>query len=164
MKVFDRLKLGREAVREMLLLHQGNQSVSDYAIQFRTLATSTEWNTEALYDTFFQGLSEDIKDKLIPHALPTDFEQLVDMAIRIDVRREQRHKTQRSLCHLHQGNPLIPAFSPRPPGVPEPMQVDRTCLSPAEKEWRWIDRVCFYFGQLGHFVQVCPLKGRAHQK
>ena len=53
-KVFDRSKHGREAAREMLHIRQGNRSVSDYATDFRTLASSSGWNTDAQFDVFLK--------------------------------------------------------------------------------------------------------------
>ncbi len=43
-RVFDRALVGREAARMLADLRQGEQSVSDYSIQFRTLAAECEWN------------------------------------------------------------------------------------------------------------------------
>lgn len=163
-KVFDRSKHGREAAREVLQLRQGRQSVSDFAIQFRTLAVSAGWNSEAMYDVFFNGLSEDVKDQLVPHDLPEDFDRLVEMAIRVDVRLGQRRRVRRPL--------VSPCPVPRPPSPvscpvssdsSEPMQVDRTRLSPAERERRWRTKACLYCGQQGHFVDACPVKEGARQ-
>ena len=52
-------------------MRQGHRSVSDYAIDFQTLATSSGWNADALFDTFLNGLSEDIKDDDLPMTYPT---------------------------------------------------------------------------------------------
>ncbi len=49
-KVFDRSARGIEAARALLLLQQGEQSVSRYSIEFRTLAASCGWNEKALWD------------------------------------------------------------------------------------------------------------------
>lgn len=43
-KVFDRSVYGREASRLLAVLSQGKRSVPDYAIEFRTLAATAEWN------------------------------------------------------------------------------------------------------------------------
>ncbi len=52
-KVFDRRgDLGREAARELAELRQGNRSVTDYSIEFRTLAAECKWNYEAQWDMF----------------------------------------------------------------------------------------------------------------
>ena len=64
-RALDRSKHGHEAARELLHIHQGRRSVSNYAIDFQTLATSSGWNSEALFDIFLNGLSEEIKDELV---------------------------------------------------------------------------------------------------
>jgi len=43
-KIFDRTTPGREAARALTQISQQNQGVSDYAIDFRTLATDSGWN------------------------------------------------------------------------------------------------------------------------
>ena len=63
-KVFDRSVHGREAARVMLQIRQGKRTASDYAIDFRTLATASGWNPDAQYDAFLNGLSEAIKDEI----------------------------------------------------------------------------------------------------
>ncbi len=55
-KVFDRSVYGREASRLLAVLHQGERSVADFAIEFRTLATTCEWNEPALVARFLEGL------------------------------------------------------------------------------------------------------------
>lgn len=164
-KVFDRSKRGHEAAREVLQLRQGRRTVSDYSIQFRTLAVSAGWNAEAMYDVFFNGLSEDVKDELLPHTLPDDFEELVDMAIRVDVRLGQRRRMKTSSASPRQETLLpTPVSSSVRLDTSEPMQVDRARLSPAERERRLRDKACFYCGGQGHFLGACPVKEDARQK
>ena len=166
-KVFDRSKQGREAAREVLQLRQRSQSVSDYSIQFRTLASTSGWNQEAFYDVFLNGLSEEIKDHLIPHELPQTFDGLVDMAIRVDVRLGQRRQMRAPLTFPRQESQaslLTPGANPDPPDTSEPMQVDRTRLTPAERRRRLLAKACLYCGQVGHFVDACPVKDNARQK
>ncbi|KAL2077728.1 hypothetical protein ACEWY4_027232 [Coilia grayii] len=156
-KVFDRSKHGREAARELLHLRQGARSVSDYAIQFRTLATTSGWNPEAQVDAFLNGLSERIKDELAARDLPSSFDALVDIAIRIDSRWRQRHGEGSRAgpgefgAHRH---PLSTGAPPPTVLLPEDesMQVDRTRLSPAERQRRVRTGSCLYCGQLGHLL------------
>ena len=62
-QVFDRSAVGLEAGRELMRLRQENNSVSDYAIDFQTLATDSGWEGRALIDAFLHGLSEAVKDE-----------------------------------------------------------------------------------------------------
>ncbi|KAL0182068.1 hypothetical protein M9458_021443, partial [Cirrhinus mrigala] len=63
-QVFDYPVSGREAARRLQDLHQVHQAVADYAIEFRTLASESKWDSKALVSTSYRGLSEDLKDEL----------------------------------------------------------------------------------------------------
>ncbi len=43
-KIFDRSVYGHETSRQLVTLRQGRRSATDYAIEFRTLAATCEWN------------------------------------------------------------------------------------------------------------------------
>ena len=163
-KVFDRSKQGREAAREVLQLRHGCQSVSDYAIQFRTLASESGWNKDAFYDVFFNGLSEEIQDELLPHDLPKDFDELVDMAIRVGTRLSQRRRMRAFPLQEFRTSFSLPKDTPTLQYTSEPMQVDRTHLTPAERRRRLQVKACLYCGQMGHFAEACPVKENARQK
>ncbi len=64
-RVFDRALVGREAARMLADLRQGEQSVSDYSIQFRTLAAECEWNEKAQWDMFLHGLADRIHQEIV---------------------------------------------------------------------------------------------------
>ena len=116
---------------------------------------------------FFNGLSEEIQDELLPHDLPKDFDELVDMAIRVGTRLSQRRRMRAS-----PGFPLqefrtsfsLPKDTPTLQYTSEPMQVDRTHLTPAERRQRLQVKACLYCGQMGHFAEACPVKENARQK
>nr|XP_055074577.1 uncharacterized protein LOC129454102 [Misgurnus anguillicaudatus] len=59
-RVFDCSVVGKEAARLLTELLQGERSVSDYAIEFRTLAAECRWNEEAQWDYFLHGLADRI--------------------------------------------------------------------------------------------------------
>ncbi len=69
-RVFDRALVGREAARMLADLRQGEQSVSDYSIQFRTLAAECEWNGKAQWDMFLHGLADRIHQEIDVVELP----------------------------------------------------------------------------------------------
>ncbi|KAI2650043.1 Retrotransposon-derived protein PEG10 [Labeo rohita] len=60
-RVFDRTVVGREAARMLADLHQGSMTVSDYSIEFRTLAAECKWNEEAQWDMFLHELADRIQ-------------------------------------------------------------------------------------------------------
>ncbi|KAI3360673.1 hypothetical protein L3Q82_002536 [Scortum barcoo] len=93
--MFDHSSLAREASRALLGLRQDSRRVIDYAIQFRTLAADSGWNVLAIKDTFVSGLNEGIKDQLAPHELLVEFEDLVDLVVRIDNRLQEREAEHR---------------------------------------------------------------------
>lgn len=144
--------------------------MTDYAIDFRTLAADSSWNASALYDAFYNGLSERIKDELAARDPPKDVNALIDLSIRIDQRLRDRRR-ERGI----RGPNLPPAFlsASSPPPVkeptpfsvtdPEPMQLGRSKLSQAERERRMSHKLCLYCGQSGHMVRVCPVKGGAQE-
>ncbi|KAJ8375869.1 hypothetical protein SKAU_G00064490 [Synaphobranchus kaupii] len=142
-------------------------TVSDYAIYFRTLATTTSWNQEAQYDTFFHGLANDIKDELVTHELPASLDALIEVAIRIDrhlsrgrerlVKRDPLHREAETTFRSSVPPPLEP-----PPLLndPEPMQIDCTHLTPTERQCRIKSRSCLYCGDPNHFIANCPIKSQ----
>ena len=164
-EVFDRSVSGRDAARQLLQLKQGNRSVFDYAIDFRTLAASCGWGETALYDAFLSGLSDSVKDELVSQELPTEFKELVKLAGRVDARIRER-RSERGLFRPRSRPTTAPQPPPPPQEAvppPEPMQVDRAKLSPEERMRRRQENACFYCGQGGHFYSKCPLKGDARQ-
>lgn len=86
MKVFDRSVCGREAAWFLLQACQGRRSVSDYVIEFCTLAANCSWNVSAQCNAFLKKLSETIKDELATQELPATLDTLIDLAICIDTR------------------------------------------------------------------------------
>src|SRR5438034_3641016 len=79
--------------REINPLYQPS-SLSAYASEFRRLQAYITWNDQALFDRFYEGLRENVKDGLVyenpenPH--PTLLEDLISAALRIDGRIYER--------------------------------------------------------------------------
>lgn len=165
-QVFDHPVSGREAARRLLDLHQGHQSVANYAIEFRTLASESKWDSEALISTFYRGLSEGVKDELASRDWGTSLEELITLAVRIDNRiRERRRErcTPREMPMLSSLN--VPEVSHLTQQTEEePMQLGRTRISPKERERRMREGLCFYCGGSNHLRSSCPelaLKAKA---
>ncbi len=93
--MFDRAASGREAARFLVELRQGDRSVTDFSIEFRTLAAECRWNSEAQWDMFFHGLADYVKDEIYTLELPTSLNGLVSLAIRVDARLQQRGQRAR---------------------------------------------------------------------
>ncbi len=166
-QVFDHPVSGREAARRLLDLCQGNQAVADYAIDFRTLASESRWDSEALVSTFYRGLSEDVKDELASRDWGSSLEELITLAIRIDNRvRERRRERRTPQVMPMQAPPNIPEMAHlNQQTEDEPMQLGGTRLSPKERERRRREGRCFYCGGSDHMRTSCPelaLKAKAH--
>ncbi|KAJ8356437.1 hypothetical protein SKAU_G00192310 [Synaphobranchus kaupii] len=144
---------------------------ADYAIDFRILATTTGWNQKAQYDAFLHGLADDVKDELITRKPPAHLNILIEMAIRIDP-----HLSTRGRERLMRGHPLqrevdttsraFRSSVPTPLGPApllndlEPMQIDHTRLTPAERQRRIKSQSCLYCGDPNHFIANCLLKSQ----
>lgn len=84
--MFDRAASGREAARLLAELRQGERTITDYSIEFSTLAAECGWNSEAQWDMFLYGLCDVIKDEIYSLDLPTGMDKLIELAIRVDTR------------------------------------------------------------------------------
>ncbi len=162
-RVFDRAVAGREAARLLADLRQGDGSVSDYSIQFRTLAAECHWNEEAQWDMFLHGQADRVQREIYILDLPRSLNGLVELALRVDARLNR--VTQRARSNRPQyptedprtngGNAVSPVFDH------EPMQVGRARLSREERERRRSQGLCLYCGKAGHFLYSCPVKEQA---
>lgn len=63
-EVFNCSAFGKEASRLLASLKQGKRSLTDFGIQFRTLAATCQWNSEALTVHFLEGLTAEVKNEI----------------------------------------------------------------------------------------------------
>jgi len=168
-KVFGMGAFRGDAAWGLMTFCQGDQTVADFAIDFRTRARQSGWNSSALCDAFLHGLADMVKDELVSYDLPSTLDELIILATRVDLRIQARRQERR------QGTPgrHLPVRPWGAPAVtsssastgpqqwePEPMQLGRTSLTPKERERRRQGNLCLYCGQAGHFVSRCPAKTR----
>ncbi len=163
--MFDRAASGREAARFLALrqkLRQGDRSVTDFSIEFRTLAAECRWNSEAQWDMFFHGLADYVKDEIYALELPTSLDGLVSLAIRVDARLQQRGQRARRASADNRLDHLPIPYRDADIGFaePEPMQMGRPRLSLEEKWRRRNEGLCLYCGAAGHIAAQCPVKAR----
>ncbi len=146
-------------------LRQGDRSITDYSIEFRTLAAECRWNLEAQWDMFFHGLADYVKDEIYTLELPTSLDGLVSLAIRVDARLQQRNQRARRASAVNRLDHLHVPYCDADVGFsePEPMQMGRSRLSLEEKRRRRNEGLCLYCGAAGHIAAQCPVKARTRQ-
>ena len=80
----------KSKTREINALQQ-TSSVSAYPSEFRRLQAYIAWNDQALFDRFYAGLRDNVKDGLVhENPRPTLLEPLISAALRIDARIYER--------------------------------------------------------------------------
>lgn len=170
LKVFDLDSPTAEASRELFRIRQGRRSVADHSIDFRTLARRSSWNTPSLVDAFLHSLADYMKDELVSHELPSTLDEAIALAVRIDrriqTRRRERGRQDPPTTGIRRnlsGPPSSPATQPSQRDQPEPMDIGRASLTPAERQRRFTSNLCLYCGGDGHRVATCPLKAEAHR-
>lgn len=164
-RLFDRSAQGQEAADQLARLRQAGRSVTEYAIQFKTLAASCDWNQGACMSMFRAGLEEEIQDELATIDLPQDFDDLISMALRVEgrLRRRRQRPVFRPPWRMEDTSSAVPEAANATSLGSEPMQVGRLRLTPQQKQQRLIQGLCFYCGKPGHFAVACPLKAAARQ-
>ncbi len=156
-KLFDRSAQGDEAAAQLSRLSQRKCSVTDYAIQFQTLAAACGWNEGGLRARFLEGLDEAIADELAA------VDNLINLALRVEGRLNRRRQhSQPTAPWRHLEASSSDAASHLPTEV-EPMQLGRLRLTPQQRQERLALGLCLYCGKAGHFVLQCPLKVKAQQ-
>ncbi|KAK3574736.1 hypothetical protein QTP86_017539 [Hemibagrus guttatus] len=137
-------------------LKQGLMSVSDYALQFRTLAAASSWNEQALITTYRQGLDPRVRLHLAAYEDSIGLKKFIQISIRFATRMQ--------LClKEHQGQPLFPATLLQPDPVSHPesasklMHIENSRFSSAERQRRLTQNLCFYCGHTGHYISECPI-------
>lgn len=79
---------------QILKLHQGNRRVTDYAIDFRTLAAERGWNSSALVGACCERLSDRIEDQLTIMEIPCSLDELVVLSLHVNRRLLERTQEQ----------------------------------------------------------------------
>ncbi|ROL47934.1 Retrotransposon-derived protein PEG10 [Anabarilius grahami] len=132
-------------------LSQGKMSVSEYALQFRTLAVASSWNKCSLINTYRQGLNPRLRQHLATYNDAIGLERFNHLSIRTD------RRMQPCLEDL-QGQPSPPRpRQPKSTSSPEPeaMQLDNTHLTVSERQRRLTQGLCLYCGSV---ITACPIR------
>ncbi|ROL52271.1 Retrotransposon-derived protein PEG10 [Anabarilius grahami] len=138
-------------------LKQGSMSVNEYALQFRMLAASSGWNEQALITTYRQGLDPRVQLHLAAYEDSISLECFIQLSIRFASRMQ-------SCIEENQGQPLFNTFLRRsepvspPEPASEPMQLENSRLTPAERQRRLTLNLCLYCGSPGHVISAWPIR------
>ncbi|KAL2088058.1 hypothetical protein ACEWY4_016886 [Coilia grayii] len=130
-QVFNDGMTEQRAASRLMSLSQGPRSVSDYAIEFCTLAAETGWEDDTLMTAFYQGLSESVKDEIVNREWSEELDDIVTLATTLDARMRERRMERRGRppCLPSRASETPPSVKPcltedQPPQ--EPMQLGRS--------------------------------------
>lgn len=129
-----------------MTLSQEERHVSEYALEFRTIAAGSGWNSTALKAAFRKGLNSDVLTELDCRDEQLTLDALIDLAIPLD------------LLLLNRPTSNVQVTYPSPIMSVEPIQLGRARLSETEQERRRRENCCFYCGQTGHHIWQCSLR------
>ncbi|KAK3526680.1 hypothetical protein QTP70_031470, partial [Hemibagrus guttatus] len=159
-EVFGKPSWDSSVGEELCKLRQGKLMVTEYAIQFRTLAAKSGWNEQALLAAYRQGLSPQVRLHLAAHEDAIGLERLIQLSIRVATRLQSCvHRSQdqsRPYNRRDRPEPVSPP-EPAPEPAPEPLQLGTTHLNPTERQRRLTQSLCLYCGDPGHALPVCPI-------
>ena len=150
-----------EAAERLMNTNQGRKSVAEFAILFRSIATSTGWLDEPLMVIFNHALSEPVRYALSLVEAPTSLDALVERAIWVVSRvhkqggdRLANKNGQPRLKASHNETNLAPAPDTDVGFVP--MQVDGTDVRKPQKG-RPFSFFCMHCKKKGHSKTHCWL-------
>ncbi|KAJ1170202.1 hypothetical protein NDU88_002083 [Pleurodeles waltl] len=166
-QMFSRPGLEASAEEALCDIQQGSQDVLQYITRFHQLEAETTWVERTLVTLFRRGLKEEIKDELVHSTRVEDLRGLMDQALSIEYRLQERRMEKRRSRGSSQPSTsrmyLPRSEESRPPARDiegEPMQVDTTRgpLSASEREDRRKKGLCLYSGSAGHMLHTCPVR------
>uniref|UniRef100_A0A3B3SD02 DUF4939 domain-containing protein n=1 Tax=Paramormyrops kingsleyae TaxID=1676925 RepID=A0A3B3SD02_9TELE len=83
-EVFDHPAVGRRPGFRLLDCQQGNRSVAEFSLEFRTIATNLHWPDDCLQVLFLRALKPEVQNELLHHGEAPSFDELVQQAVRLD--------------------------------------------------------------------------------
>src|SRR5258705_379455 len=164
---------------------QYDSHISEYLVQFNTLASQVYWGDAALRFQFYDGLPERLKEKVAILGKPESLREMVNVTVRYDALYWE-HQTERRLTHCfdpkpalsHPSEPLRTLTNTLPPtnrnsmSTPCQPEAPQTTphtpkpynnvlgldgkLKPEELERRCKGRLCLVCGSGNHCASECP--------
>ncbi|KAK3508085.1 hypothetical protein QTP70_013157 [Hemibagrus guttatus] len=142
---------------ELCSLRQGKQTVPEYALQFRTLATKSGWNEQALLAAYRQGLDPQVRLHLAAYEDAIGLERLIQLSIRVATRMQSCVDESQGQSSPNTWHNQPDTISPPEP-APEPMHLGTSHLTPAERQRRLTQNLRLYCGAPWHAIPVCPIR------
>lgn len=153
------------ATHRLVVLRQTGACAS-YAACFRELAAVLDLTEFSRCEYFYNGLKDEVKDRIVYTGRPATLDELEKLALAIDNRIYTRSLERSCRSGTRSNAPPTtqtaiapsPAISTVPPSVPTPMEVDamrRGPLTPAERQHRRDQNLCMYCGGPGHHADTC---------
>ena len=88
-------RTSERALKRLKMLN--NHHINRYMTSFTEQASYTRWNDAALYDTFYAGLAERLKDQLLNFDHPSTLEDLKRLTLRANHRYWDRQNEQQNV-------------------------------------------------------------------
>jgi hypothetical protein len=181
---FGPLNAAFDALGEFRQLRQGKGTAEEYFVLLENLGIkaghkyddASWWNDTK--KTLIAGLNESLVKDIAPKA-PKNYKEYKEHAIEIDRSIRETQDILRTTTNRFNNRPRTYYYSPptstnttsTPQSKPRDyvtrgeadMEVDRTTrprgkLSPAQREFRRRNNLCFYCGKGGHMTAACPEK------
>ena len=161
-EVFGDIDRDRTAERQIGNLKQ-TRSASDYGAEFMRLVAILQWDDDALYAQYYQGLKNIVKDEIMKSNRPEGIGPLSTLAICIDARLYKRSMKKREQTTWN------PKFKQQTKKVKKPwygpqlmeidnMQKGKNNISKKERKRRFKKRLCLNCGKAGHMTKACRSK------
>ncbi|KAK4683623.1 hypothetical protein P7C73_g6615, partial [Tremellales sp. Uapishka_1] len=157
-----------ETSRQKLKSLRQTKSVTSYSTEFTRYSAYLHWGDEALRHAYFDGLKEDVKDKLLTPNEFASLADLVDASIKWDNLLYQRRRSVVPRAFAQTSTIVTQSRQTVPPSRPVstthvPMEIDAvqprfSPLTPEEREHRFKNKLCMYCGKPGHVAKDCRAK------
>lgn len=150
-EVFGRCAGDTAVSHQLYQIRQGNLSVRDYVVQFRTLAAAGQWSEPVLITTYRHGLNSQLQLHLAGSRDAIGLENFINTSIRLSERLQ--------MCSP-QPSPILrsPESPPVPGHLDEPMELGGMRLPLSERQRRLTQGLCLYCGAAGHLLAACPIR------